>query len=406
MSIDQPVKKRSYFNRYLALTIITVIVTVGLCILAYIYRQEIMNQEIARKYGLLGVFIVAFVASSTFSIMPIPVPYMIVTATSPTLLAGQFGLWAPVWVGLVTAIGATIGQFITFMIGYSGGNYSKKISQRVSSSMFARAEKWVKKRGGLGVFLMSVAANPLHLPMTLAFAAFRYPPYLFAVFTFLGVLVKSMAIAFAGYYSLNTFMDWVTYKMSAITLILTLLIIFLVILAAGIWQLMVLRRETIDKNVKYKAACDNAENCGKPVLVVGGPWGTRAGRRIFKKPAHGSGDVCLDIDPRALTGHHCPVVASATHIPFADKTFGSVFLSHVLEHLPTVEDAKQAIEEMKRVADEVFIVYPSRQSIGGWLTPGHHLWVWQDGDKIYLKQRGELGNRENIVVEAKNHKTS
>ncbi|MDD5191062.1 MAG: VTT domain-containing protein [Dehalococcoidales bacterium] len=406
MTIEQPLRKHSYFNKYLIITILTVFVTIGLCILAYIYRNDIMNQEIAREYGLLGVFIVSFVASSTFSIMPIPIPYMVVTASSPVILAAQFGIWAPVWVGLVTAVGATVGQFITFMIGYSGGSYSKKISQRVTSSMFTRAQNWVKKRGGFGVFLMSVMANPLHLPMTLAFAAFRYPPYLFLIFTFLGVFVKSLAIAFAGYYSLNTVMEWVTYRMSTLSLILTLLLIFIIILIAAIWQLLVLRKETMDKNTKYKAACDYGKSCGKPVLVVGGPWGTRAGRRIFKKPAHGSGDVCLDIDPRALTGHHCPVVASATHIPFADKTFGAVFLSHVLEHLPTVEDARQAIEEMKRVADEVYIVYPSRQSIGGWLTPGHHLWVWQDGDKIYLKQRGEIDNRENIVVEVGNHRAA
>jgi len=46
------------------------------------------------------------------------------------------------------------------------------------------------------------------------------------------------------------------------------------------------------------------------------------------------------------------------------------------------------------VAEAVFIVYPYRQSIAAWVIPEHHLWVWQKGDKMYLKQRGMSGNEE------------
>ncbi len=405
--MSEPKEKTNFFlSRNFILGIIGLVLTVAICILGFIYKDEITNRDVAQKYGLIGVFLIAFIASSTFSVLPIPIPYFLVTFFSPSILAPQFGILAPVWVSLVTGIAASLGQFVTFMIGYTGISFSQKISRRFSSSVYEHAVQWVKKRGNWAVFLMSLMANPLHLPMTLAFAALRYPPYLFVLFTFLGVWLKSLVIAFAGYYGLNTLYEWMAGKLSTISLILTIVLIGLLIIAAGIWQLYILKKETDDKNRKYKSACDSAKSCGKPVLVVGGPWGTRAGRRFFKKPAHGSGDVCLDIDFRALTGHPCPVVASATHIPFADKTFGAVFLSHVLEHLPTTQDAKQAVEEMNRVADEVFIVYPSRQSIGGWLTPGHKLWVWQEGNKIFLKQRGKTDDRESIVVEIKNHKTN
>ncbi len=43
--------------------------------------------------------------------------------------------------------------------------------------------------------------------------------------------------------------------------------------------------------------------------------------------------------------------------------------------------------ELNRVAEAVFIVYPSRQSIGAWLKREHHLWIWQKGNAIYLEQR-------------------
>lgn len=161
--------------------------------------------------------------------------------------------------------------------------------------------------------------------------------------------------------------------------------------AAAIWQLVVLVFETRDKNRKFRAATEHAKLQTRPLLVVGGPWGSRPARRFFNKPAHGDGDVCVDIDPNALYRHPAGVVASVTHIPFGDGVFGAAFASHLLEHLPTTDNARLALAELHRVADRVFIVYPSRQSMGGWLHPEHRIWVWQKGEDTYLKQRGKSG---------------
>ena len=168
-----------------------------------------------------------------------------------------------------------------------------------------------------------------------------------------------------------------------------------VLVVVGIWQLVVLVVETRDKNQKYRAADTCARTRNKPLLVVGGPMGISRRRRFFRLGmAHGHGDVSLDIDPRALEGSPCGVVADVRRIPFADKSFGAVFVSHLLEHLPTVGDARRALDEINRVAEAVFIVYPLRQSISGWIIPDHHLWVWQKGNRTYLKQRGMYGGKE------------
>jgi hypothetical protein len=167
-----------------------------------------------------------------------------------------------------------------------------------------------------------------------------------------------------------------------------------VLVAVGIWQLAVWLFEIRDKNRKYRAASSSAARYGKPLLVVGGPWGAKPARHWFNKPAHGDGDVCIDIDRRAIYSHPVGVVSSVTDIPFPDGTFGAAFASHLLEHLPTVGDARRALDELNRVAEEVFIVYPSRQSIAAWIIPEHRLWVWQEGDRTYLKQRGVSGNAE------------
>ena len=96
--------------------------------------------------------------------------------------------------------------------------------------------------------------------------------------------------------------------------------------------------------------------------------------------------------------HPCAVVASCTDIPFSDKSFGAVFSSHVLEHMPTTQMAEQALAEMNRVAGSVFIAYPSRQSIAAWIISDHHIWVWQKGGKTLLKQRKDRVHKEHYFV--------
>ena len=167
-----------------------------------------------------------------------------------------------------------------------------------------------------------------------------------------------------------------------------------IILVVILWQLIVWMIEIQDKNRKYRAASAKALESKKPLLVVGGPWGGKKYRHWINKPAHGGGDVCMDIQHQAITDHPCGIIASVTHIPFANKVFGSAFASHLLEHLPTTDDAKKALDELNRVAEAVYIVYPSRQSISGWIMADHHLWVWQRGNTTYVKQRGKAGVEE------------
>jgi Methyltransferase domain len=166
-------------------------------------------------------------------------------------------------------------------------------------------------------------------------------------------------------------------------------IVLLIVLGIIIWQLSVWIDETRFKNKQYQTALAYARSKNKPLLIAGGPYGNRRIRHLLKIPAHGSGDFCLDINREAVDGHPNAVIASVTHIPFSDKTFGAVFASHLLEHLPTTTEGRQALAELNRTAEAVFIVSPSRQSISGWLHPDHHLWVWQKGETTHLKQRGK-----------------
>jgi membrane protein DedA with SNARE-associated domain len=381
-----------------------IILTIGLGFLAIYFSRDLKNLDRISNYGLAGVFLLAFITCSALSMITFTIPYWVVTLTLPSILAPKYGIWAPVWVALFTAVAACSGQFITFLIGYGGRSFSEKLSRRFSSQAYERSVNWMKRSGNWAVFFMTLIPNPINLPMTITVALLKYPPLKFLLFSFLGIGVRSFLISFSGYYGIDIVNRWILdfsregFVTSPIGIIaLVLLVIFF---ALFIWQTIIWFQEVQDKNRKYKAACDYALKNGKPLLIIGGPWGVKAYRRLLDKPAHGDGDVCLDIDRRALIGHPCPVVASCTDIPFADKSFGAIFSSHVMEHMPTTKMAEQALSEMNRVAESVYIAYPSRQSIAAWIIRDHHIWVWQKDGKTLFKQRMDRVPREHQIVKA------
>jgi hypothetical protein len=176
-----------------------------------------------------------------------------------------------------------------------------------------------------------------------------------------------------------------------------LFFVYGIVAAVVIWQLAVWIGEIRYKNRQSNAAVEYSRRQQKPLLVAGGPWGGRPLRRHLKMPAHVMGDVSIDISSGAVEGHPNGIVATVTKLPFPDKTFGAALASHLLEHLYDTTEAKQALAEMSRVADSVFIAYPTRQSLAAWIIPDHRLWVWQKGDTVYLKQR--RGERQQSSME-------
>jgi membrane protein DedA with SNARE-associated domain len=201
--------KRRWSKKELGLGALAIMATAGLCAAAVYYKDELINSEYMARFGLLGVLVVSFIAGSTFSVTAIPVPYWLLVFTLPGLIVDDYGILSPVWVGLLAGVGATTGQFITFMIGYGGRTFSERITSKFSSRLYERGISFAERHGSLAVFVMSFIPNPIHLPMTIAIAALHYPPHKFLMFSFLGTGLKSLVIAFCGYFGLNSLFSWV-----------------------------------------------------------------------------------------------------------------------------------------------------------------------------------------------------
>ena len=111
---------------------------------------------------------------------------------------------------------------------------------------------------------------------------------------------------------------------------------------------------------------------GKPLLVIGGPLGCLPSIHQFFIPLHGCGDVCYDINPKACGDCSVSIEGDIRNLPYRNGFFGAVFVSHVLEHLRTIEDLEIAISEMGRVADNIVMQIPVE--FGKTLhMPGHRL---------------------------------
>jgi hypothetical protein len=153
------------------------------------------------------------------------------------------------------------------------------------------------------------------------------------------------------------------------------------LILAVVYETFILFAEEADRWQAYREARATADALGKPLLNVGCPR-----KYPMKYPC---GDVCLDIDADRLSlcQSAYPALADVRDIPFPNGYFGSALASHVLEHLDSEADAEQALSELVRVADYVFIVSPTRLSVSAWLHPGHHLWVNHRDGGVMLERR-------------------
>jgi len=200
--MSQEAKRRSLPKKGILFGALTVVVTVALCFAVIYYKDALMSVVHIEKYGLLGVFVFAFIAGSVVNFAATPFPYWLLVFTVPSLLAPTWGALAPLWVGMLSALGASLGQLLTFLVGYSGSRLYHKFTVNIDNRHYNRALGWAQRHGSWAVFAMSALFNPIHLPMTLAIAALRYPPLKFFVFSLLGNLVKSLFIAYCGYFGL------------------------------------------------------------------------------------------------------------------------------------------------------------------------------------------------------------
>ena len=178
--------KKSFYLSGLAL-----VITLFFCV-AVVYYWEYVNQ--LQGYGYLGIFIISLLAGS---IMLIPLPYAAVVFTLG-------GVLNPALVGAASGLGATIGAITIYLAGYGGHS----LLPNINNSLYSRLMNWVQRRGSVAVFIMSAVFNPLFIPMTIAMGMLRFRLWKFSLMCWAGFTVKSLIIAYFGYFGLGALLRW------------------------------------------------------------------------------------------------------------------------------------------------------------------------------------------------------
>ena len=138
------------------------------------------------NYGYFGLFLANMIASSTI-IIPLPVSVAV-------FAAGAF--LNPFLVGVSSALGAAIGEFVGYAIG-AGGN---KIIEKKWKKWIDKTEKLFDKYGGFWIIIL-FAATPLPDDIVgIVGGTFRYPIKKFFIASFIGKLILNLALAYAGFY--------------------------------------------------------------------------------------------------------------------------------------------------------------------------------------------------------------
>lgn len=115
------------------------------------------------------------------------------------------------------------------------------------------------------------------------------------------------------------------------------------------------------KRLIFNLAKKSAIKAGKPLLNAG------CGSKFTDQS-----DVNLDIEPKEVARFVNGDIQKLSQ--FKDKQFGAVYASHVLEH---VEDVDSALQEFRRVAENVYVITPFPLWPSAWLCPSHKWILWR-----------------------------
>ncbi len=149
-------------------------------------------QLFAIEYGYFGSFIISIISNL---ILFVPIPYLIIIFALSTVLD-------PLILGLVSALGATIGKIIIYHIGKSG----RKILKESQKKKLEFARLIMEKYGPIAIFIMAATPVPddiLYIPLGMM----RFDLLRFFIYTLLGKIVLTLVISLGGHFSIT----WISY---------------------------------------------------------------------------------------------------------------------------------------------------------------------------------------------------
>ena len=183
--------KKAFSKKGLYISGLALVITLISCV-AIVYYWDYIAQ--LQGYGYLGIFIISLLATS---IMVLPIPHAALVFTLG-------GVLNPALVGVTSGLGASIGAMTIYLTGYGGHSLFRNSNDAIYSWLV----KWIQRRGSVAVFIMSAVFNPLFIPMTITLGILRFRLWKFFLLCWAGQTVKSLTLAYCGYFGLGILFRW------------------------------------------------------------------------------------------------------------------------------------------------------------------------------------------------------
>lgn len=144
----------------------------------------------ANELGYGAVALSSLVASAG---LIIPVPALATVCATAIFLN-------PLFVGLIAGTAETAGELSGYYLGYTGHDMLAK------NRMYQRLESWMRRRGWLLLFAVSLIPNPVFDVVGIVAGALRYPIWGFLAVVCFGKVLKFLVFA----YACTAGADWLT----------------------------------------------------------------------------------------------------------------------------------------------------------------------------------------------------
>jgi len=164
--------------------LLVVALVIGLSVAIFLLRDQFARLA---SVGYIGIFLVSLLGNATI-ILPAP---------SLALVFAMGSALPPLFVGLAAGAGEALGELTGYAAGYGG----RAIIE--NQETYERLVKWMGRRGGITILVLSVIPNPFFDLAGIAAGTLRYPIWRFLLLCWLGKTIKTVIVAYAGAYSLN-----------------------------------------------------------------------------------------------------------------------------------------------------------------------------------------------------------
>jgi membrane protein YqaA with SNARE-associated domain len=184
LSVTEPPPRRA---RDAIVQVGSVLLAVGITVGVVLLRPYIHLHQL-REYGYIGLFLISLIGNATV-ILPMP---------SFAIAFAMGGVLNPVAVGIVSGLGATLGEMTGYLAGVGGRAVIEK------RPLYIRLEEWMRKGGPLVIFLLAAIPNPLFDVGGMMAGALRMPVWQFFLAGWAGKSLRLTLLALGGQFFLGS----------------------------------------------------------------------------------------------------------------------------------------------------------------------------------------------------------